>query len=201
MQPAVRVCVPTSAMLGLFCRGCLSRAQSLPGRSFSCLPRRMSRWNSQEACSPPPPQENPRVLITGNANFLLSWAHNFLLTFIYSEKDGLFHSYPYTEPVKLPLFSTTFTVLPLFCTVVHRAVTIGVECLTEGHPLRERERVKLFPSRSYVYNLNKMQSVLRKDWYCGINGYSHMCCRFLCLFELFSMCTRPAVEPHFDSSQ
>lgn len=63
MQSGVRVCVPTAAGLGLFCRGCLSRVWSLPGRSF--LPRWMSRWSSQETYSPPPPQENPRVLITG----------------------------------------------------------------------------------------------------------------------------------------
>lgn len=65
MQSGVRVFVPTAAVLGLFCRGCLSRERSLLGRTFSCLPRQMSRWNSRETCNTPPPQDNPRVLITG----------------------------------------------------------------------------------------------------------------------------------------
>lgn len=69
MQPRVRACVPTVAVLGLFCRGCLGRTRNSPGRSFSTLPRQMSRWNSQETCSPPPPQENPRVLITGDNKY------------------------------------------------------------------------------------------------------------------------------------
>ncbi|KAE8289707.1 L-threonine 3-dehydrogenase, mitochondrial [Larimichthys crocea] len=51
--------------VGLFCRGCLSKTQSLHGHSFSCLPRQMSRWNSWESDKPPPSQENPRILITG----------------------------------------------------------------------------------------------------------------------------------------
>lgn len=139
MQPGVRVCVPNATMLGLFCRGCLSRARSLHARCFSCLPRQMSRWNSQDTCSPPPPKESPRVLITGNTYFLLSFANNsyFFLTCIHSGKDGLFHSYPNTAPVKLPLFSTTFTVQPVFCTVGHREVTIGFECLAEGNLVME----------------------------------------------------------------
>ncbi|XP_034433054.1 L-threonine dehydrogenase 2 isoform X2 [Hippoglossus hippoglossus] len=65
MHPGVRVSVPTVALLGMFCRGCLSRAQSLPRRSFSTLHKRMSRWNSQETSGPLPSQEHPRVLITG----------------------------------------------------------------------------------------------------------------------------------------
>lgn len=69
MKPGVPVCKPAAAVLGLFCRGCLSRVRSLPGHRFSSLPRQMSRWNSQETCGPPPPQENPRVLITGNISF------------------------------------------------------------------------------------------------------------------------------------
>uniref|UniRef100_A0A3B4FBR1 L-threonine 3-dehydrogenase, mitochondrial n=1 Tax=Pundamilia nyererei TaxID=303518 RepID=A0A3B4FBR1_9CICH len=61
MKPGVRVCVPSAAVLGLFCRGCLSRWRSWPGRSFSSTSREMSRWNSQDT-SPPSPQENVRVL-------------------------------------------------------------------------------------------------------------------------------------------
>lgn len=68
MQLGVRACVPAAAVLGLLCRGCLNRARNLPSRRFSTLPRQMSRWNSRETCSPPPPQENPRVLITGDTN-------------------------------------------------------------------------------------------------------------------------------------
>nr|XP_019940551.1 PREDICTED: L-threonine 3-dehydrogenase, mitochondrial-like isoform X1 [Paralichthys olivaceus]XP_019940552.1 PREDICTED: L-threonine 3-dehydrogenase, mitochondrial-like isoform X1 [Paralichthys olivaceus] len=65
MNPGVQVCVPTVALLGMYCRGCLSRTQSLPRRSFSTLHKRMSRWNSLETIHHPTPQENPRVLITG----------------------------------------------------------------------------------------------------------------------------------------
>ena len=136
MQPGV--CVPIAAALGLFCRGCLSRARSLPGRSISCLPRQMSRWNSRETCSPPPPQENPRVLITGNANAI--FCHELIIAKD-GKKGGLFHSYTNTEPVKLPLFSTTFTVQPLFCTVGRRAVTIGVKVPFSRAPFQGAERV------------------------------------------------------------
>lgn len=123
MQPGVRAWMPTATVLGLFCRGCLSKTQSLHGHSFSCLPRQMSRWNSWESDKPPPSQENPRILITGNLNSLLSWVHKgyLLLTCIHSGKDGVFH----TEPVMLPLFSTTFTVQPLFCTAGYRVDTMG----------------------------------------------------------------------------
>ncbi|XP_005799239.2 L-threonine 3-dehydrogenase, mitochondrial-like [Xiphophorus maculatus] len=65
MQPGLQVCMPTTALLGLLCRGCLSRAQNRPSRSFSSWPRKMTRWNSQESCNADTPQENPRVLITG----------------------------------------------------------------------------------------------------------------------------------------
>ncbi|XP_056282956.1 L-threonine dehydrogenase 2 [Pseudoliparis swirei] len=57
--------MPTSAALGRFCRGCLSRAPSLPSGSLSALPRQMSRWSRLETCSTPPTQEKPRILITG----------------------------------------------------------------------------------------------------------------------------------------
>lgn len=88
MKPGVRVCVPSAAVLGLFCRGCLSRSRSWPGRSFSSTSRQMSRWNSQDT-SPPSPQENVRVLITGDANFHPSLTHNSCLcvTLMYSGKD------------------------------------------------------------------------------------------------------------------
>lgn len=65
------VFVPAAAAVGLFCRGCFSRVHSL-----SCLPRQMSRWNSRETCSTPSPQENPRILITGNTVYFLSCTHN-----------------------------------------------------------------------------------------------------------------------------
>lgn len=59
MQSSVRFCVPAAARLAPFCRAC----QGLPGW-------RLSRWNSQRNCSPPPPRDNPRVLITGDASLL-----------------------------------------------------------------------------------------------------------------------------------
>uniref|UniRef100_A0A668UBQ6 L-threonine 3-dehydrogenase, mitochondrial n=1 Tax=Oreochromis aureus TaxID=47969 RepID=A0A668UBQ6_OREAU len=87
MKPGVRVCVPSAAFLGLFCRGCLSRSRSWPGRSFSSLPRQMSRWNSQDTCSPPSPQENVRVLITGDANFHPSLILNVVIFLLMSRKQ------------------------------------------------------------------------------------------------------------------
>lgn len=98
MQPAVRLCLPTAAVLGPFCRGCLGRAQRFPGGSFRTSPRQMSRWNSCETCSPPPPQENPRVLITGNTNIYLSLTHiRFWLRFR-------------SEQMKLTLFSVSLCI-------------------------------------------------------------------------------------------
>ncbi|XP_040925238.1 L-threonine dehydrogenase 2 isoform X2 [Betta splendens] len=55
MQRAVGVRAAAAPALGLLCRG----------RGVDASPRRMSRWNGQETCNQPPPQENPRVLITG----------------------------------------------------------------------------------------------------------------------------------------
>lgn len=78
MQPGLQVCMPTTALLGLLCRGCLSRAQNRPSRSFSSWPRKMTRWNSQESCNADTPQENPRVLITGEDNFWPLFAQNYL---------------------------------------------------------------------------------------------------------------------------
>lgn len=82
MQLSVRARVPAAAVLGLLCRGCLNRARNLPSSKFSTLHRQMSRWNSQETCSPPPPQDNPRVLITGDTNI-----SNLILTFVFRKKQ------------------------------------------------------------------------------------------------------------------
>lgn len=66
MTPSLPVCMPTAAVLGQLCQGCLSRAHNLPRHRLSCLPRQMSRWNSQDTCISSAARENPRVLITGN---------------------------------------------------------------------------------------------------------------------------------------
>ncbi|XP_056867692.1 L-threonine dehydrogenase 2 isoform X1 [Takifugu flavidus] len=52
-------CVRAAAALGLSCQGCLRFG------GFSSWRRQMSRWNDQENCCPQPPQEAPRILITG----------------------------------------------------------------------------------------------------------------------------------------
>lgn len=92
MHPGLRACVSSVAALGPFCRGCLSRARSWPG--FGSSPRQMSRWNSQDSCSPRSAQENVRVLITGDTTFLPS----LLLLVAHADAfmKGLFHSYPNT---------------------------------------------------------------------------------------------------------
>uniref|UniRef100_A0A3P9I1V3 L-threonine 3-dehydrogenase, mitochondrial n=1 Tax=Oryzias latipes TaxID=8090 RepID=A0A3P9I1V3_ORYLA len=65
MQPGVRVCVSNRMLLSLFCHGRLGRTLKRPGRSFGFSAWQMSRWNNQDIQNPAPPQENPRVLITG----------------------------------------------------------------------------------------------------------------------------------------
>lgn len=68
MQPGVRVCVSNRMLLSLFCHGRLGRTLKRPGCSFGSSAWQMSRWNNQDIQNPAPPQENPRVLITGDIN-------------------------------------------------------------------------------------------------------------------------------------
>lgn len=63
MLSGVRFSVASTTLPGSFCSGCWSRARCLPSRGFSWSPRQISRWNSQESSEPP--EDNPRVLITG----------------------------------------------------------------------------------------------------------------------------------------
>lgn len=119
MHPGVRPCMPAAALLGLLCRDCLSRVRSRSSRSFSSGPRTMTRWNSQESSSAVTPQENPRVLITGEANFQPLLVQNYL-------------SAVNTQCLSI-LFFFFFYLLPLFFVVGHElfqwkqsALVIGI---------------------------------------------------------------------------
>lgn len=75
MLPAARICLPSAAFLGSLCHGCGNRGGLfyLPVRGMSWSPRQINQSNSKDSTDPPPPEDNPRVLITGEMNpFCLS---------------------------------------------------------------------------------------------------------------------------------
>ena len=66
MLPAVRNCLPSAAFLSSLCHGCGNRGGLfyLPVRGMSWSPRQINQCNNEDS-SDPPPEESPRVLITG----------------------------------------------------------------------------------------------------------------------------------------
>ncbi|KAG5266066.1 hypothetical protein AALO_G00249420 [Alosa alosa] len=67
MLPAVRICLPSMAFLGSLCHGCGSRGGLfyMPVRAMSWSPRQINQCNNEDSSDPPPPEDCPRVLITG----------------------------------------------------------------------------------------------------------------------------------------
>uniref|UniRef100_A0A3B3HU67 L-threonine 3-dehydrogenase, mitochondrial n=1 Tax=Oryzias latipes TaxID=8090 RepID=A0A3B3HU67_ORYLA len=102
MQPGVRVCVSNRMLLSLFCHGRLGRTLKRPGCSFGSSAWQMSRWNNQDIQNPAPPQENPRVLITGDiniqsGNFAQSTQHLFLFRKQYGTENVILGPFVYAD--------------------------------------------------------------------------------------------------------